>query len=115
MLAVGLVVAAADSFVGVTTQTPAPNVALKYTIKTVGGTATAARDCLILSNRTAAAVYFRFNGTLDGVTTVSATVYDLVLDQNEHEVIPRETLRNHPITTVEAISTTTPTLRIVGW
>jgi hypothetical protein len=77
------------------------------------------RTGLILSNRNSAStpMYFKFNDTGTSATALcSATVYDLVLDQNEHEVLGTDKIRAFPITSVGYYTTaTTPTARIVGW
>jgi hypothetical protein len=95
--------------------TPASNSSRTLTMKTSGNVASEVRDCLVINNRTASAVFFKLN---DSATTssCSATSYDIVLDSNETEIFGRDTLRNFPITTVSCFNaSTTPTVRIIGW
>lgn len=75
------------------------------------------RRVLILNNRNAStnAAYFKFN---DNATTptVSTTVYDLCLDQNEQEILRADFLSANPVIRVSVYTAqTTPTVHVVGW
>lgn len=70
---------------------------------------------MIITNATANTVYYKLNDD-QGTPTCSATLYDLRLLTNTHEIFRADFLKVNPVVTVGVFcADTTPTTRIVGW